>query len=153
MSSAFLVPVMDHMSVCRHFRAKIPILEQIWMKMPERSCTSHAGHFLVLLPQTSLSDVIMWRHNIILWRHMSSHHKQCHLDGTRHLSTVFNYFVMKFTWWLWPMTLTYNPNLAKFKVNPITKIRVRAQMVQSWGCGHTDTKTARFYDLDRWRGR
>ncbi len=29
MSSAFLVPVIDHMSVCRHFTAKIPILEQI----------------------------------------------------------------------------------------------------------------------------
>ncbi len=63
MSSAFLAPVMDHMPVCRHFRAKIPILEleywKISMKTPERSRTSHVGHFLVPLPQNSLSDVIM----------------------------------------------------------------------------------------------
>ncbi len=49
MSSAFLVPVMDHMSVCCHFRAKIPILEQISMKRPQRSRISSVGHFLVLL--------------------------------------------------------------------------------------------------------
>ena len=56
MSSAVLVPVMDHMSVCRHFRAKIPILEQISIKTPQRSRTSRIGHFPVLLPQ---NDVII----------------------------------------------------------------------------------------------
>ena len=41
--------------------------KQLWqqfsMKMPERSCPSRVGHFLVLMPQNLLCDVI-WRHNV-----------------------------------------------------------------------------------------
>ena len=51
--------------------------------MPERSRTSRIGHILVLLPQSPL--FVMWRHNVIpcdviLWYHMSSHHRACHSD-------------------------------------------------------------------------
>ena len=72
---------------------------------------------------------VIWCHNVtshdvILWHHMSSHHRPCHSDGTRHLSIVLNYYVMKFyvvilTFDLWPTTLTYTPSLAK--VNYHTK--------------------------------
>ena len=47
------------------------------MKMSERSRTSNVGHFLVLLPQNLLCDVMVRCHTVI------SHHRPCHSDGLR----------------------------------------------------------------------
>ncbi len=114
------------------------------MKTPERSCTSRVGYFLVLLPHTSLFDVI-WRHDVILSHHMQSHHRPCHSDGTRHLSIVLNYYIMKF----YLVTLAFDlrpcptiPALLRSWSTPVPKIKVIAQMVWPWECSHTERKTA-----------
>ncbi len=39
--------------------------------------------------------------------------------------------------WPWPTPLTYNPSLAKVKVNPIPKMKVIGQMIQTGE--HTQT--------------
>ncbi len=92
------------------------------MKTPERSRTSHIGHFLVLSFQNSLFDVIMWCHMTSRLHTVMSRHRPCHSDGTRHLSIVLNYYVMKFYL--------------------VTKII--GQMIQPGECSqtHTDRKTA-----------
>ncbi len=53
---------------------------------------------------------------------------------------------------LWPTTLTYNPNLAKVKVDPIPKIKVVGQTVQPWEVGQTDGWMDRQADrqMDGW---
>ena len=53
------------------------------------------------------SDVTLW-HHMISW---------CHLDRTKHLTIVLNYYVMKF----YVVTLTYNPSLVKVKIKSHTK--------------------------------
>ncbi len=130
------------------------------MKTPERLRTSHVGHFLVLSPQNSLCGV-MWRLNVRLHDvtslHMSLRWGQTSLNSAKLLCNEI---------WcgdldLWPTTLTYNPSLAKVKVNSHTKNqghRSNGSAVRVLTHRQTDTHThtetrLRFYDLDRWRGR
>ncbi len=116
------------------------------MKMPERSCTFHVTHFLVLSTQslllrrhTTSQRHSVTSHDIILWRQLS-HHRSCHLDGTRDISIVLNYHVMKFFYLdlLWPSILAYNPTLSPIKVNSHTKIKVIGQTVWAGECKQTD---------------
>ena len=56
---------------------------------------------------------------------VTCHHIICHSDGTRHLTIVLDYHVMRICLvtltFHEPTTLTYNPRLAKIKVNSHTK--------------------------------
>ncbi len=97
-------------TVCNSIIMIMSIADFKQMKTPKRSCTSRIGHFLVLLPQNWLFDV-MW---VIIWRHMTSchtmtsHHRPYHSDGTRHLSIVLlNKYTMKF--YLVTLTLPSKP--------------------------------------------
>jgi len=50
---------------------------------------------------------------------------------------------------LWPTTLTYNPRLAKVKVDPRAKIKVKGQTVQIGECPQTNRHTRRHMDATK----
>ncbi len=78
----------------------------------------------------SLYDV-MWRHDVTLWRHVTSwRHSMTSYDVTMSLSSdqtshhsakLLHNEILTNDLDLWPTTLTYNPSLAKVKVNHLTK--------------------------------
>ena len=112
------------------------------------------NHYVTSLDvMTSYRD-LTWRHDVILWCHMKSHRGPLRFDmGIPFRQKPGNHIVWPYDLDLWPITLTYNPSLAKVKVNPHTKNqghRSNGSAVRVL----TDRDTrVRFYYLDRWRGR
>ncbi len=136
----------------------------LWRHILSRCHSIRTRH----LTTVSSYYVTLWHRNVTLrrhvtsWRHsMTSYSVTMSLNSdqtSHHSAKLLRNEILPNDLDLWPTTLTYNPSLAKVKVNSHIKnqchrsngsvVRVRTD-TQTHTHTHTH-KRLRFYDLDRW---
>ena len=111
-------------------------------------------HYVMSWCNTVTSPNVMTSYCDVTWSHTIGHN-----DLTWEFNSGKDLEITLCDLDLWPATLTYNPNLAKVKVNFRTKTqghRSNGLVVRVYTDTHTHRQTEtrlRFYNLDHWRGR